>query len=166
MLTSVFMTEGRIVAENKNEPLIKGNLSIDIQQITGTLAKGTGFTLELYDIWESRFLSKAGYAPHYVEWTGTGILLNYDDVDTKTEIELMIYENGEAQGPVGALWLRLTDILHSSNVAVHRDITSTTVETWFRLVPEGKIRLKFVFSKYFFLPFLSSTDPVAVFIHR
>lgn len=141
------MTEGRIVAEDKNEPMIRGHLSIHIQSITGTPVTGTCFTLELYNIWESRFLSKRGYTPHYVEWTGAEILLDYEDIDTGTEIELMIYENDETQSPVGAVWLRLMDILRSSNVAVHQDDDgSTTVDTWFRLAPEGKIRLKLVFS--------------------
>lgn len=140
------MTEGRLVAEDKNDPLIKGHLSINIQSITGTPVTGTCFTLELYNIWESRFLSKSGYTPQYVGWTGTEISLDHKDIDTRTEIELMIYENDETQRPVGAVWLRLIDILHSSNVAVHQDDGSTTVDTWFRIAPEGKIRLKLVFS--------------------
>ena len=141
------MTEGKPFAEYKNEPLIKGYLSIRIQSITGIPVNGTCLTLELYNIRESRFLSKAGYTPHYKEWMGTGISLDYDDIDTRTEIELMIYENDKTQSPVGAVWLRLTDILHSSNVAVHRDVDSTTVDTWLRLAPKGKIHLKLVFSK-------------------
>ncbi|KAI7971859.1 hypothetical protein EIK77_007458 [Talaromyces pinophilus] len=147
ILTSIFMTEGRVVAEDKNDPLIKGYLSIKIQSITGTPVTGTCFTVELYNIWESRFLSKNGYTPQYVEWTGTEISLDYRDIDTRTEIELMIFENDKTQSPVGAVWLRLIDILHSSNVVIHRDGGSTTVDTWFRLAPKGKIRLKLVFSE-------------------
>lgn len=148
------MTEGKPFAEYKNEPLIKGHLSIHIQSITGIPVNGTCFTLELYNIRESRFLSKSGYTPHYVEWMGTGISLDYNDVDTKTEIELMIYENDKTRSPVGAVWLRLTDSLHSGNVAVHRDGDSTTVDTWFRLAPEGKTQLKLVFSKCLFYSLL------------
>lgn len=105
VLTSIFMTEGRIIAEDKNEPLIKGHLSIIIQSITSIPVTGTCFTLELYNIWESRFLSKSGYTPHYIEWAGTEISLDYNDIDTRTEIELMIYENDNTQNPVGVVWL-------------------------------------------------------------
>ena len=127
--------------------MVKGHLSIHIQSIIGTPVTGRCFTLEIYDIWGSRFLDKGGYIPHYVEWTGTETLLNYNGVDIGTEMELMVYEDDETRRPVGALWLRPVDILHSSNVAVHHDDGSSTVDTWFRLAPEGKIRLKLIFSE-------------------
>lgn len=141
------MTEGRIVAENKNEPLIKGRLSIHIQSITGIT--GTCMTLELYDFWELRDIARPSHATQYAEWAGTEISLDYDDVDTRTEIELMIYKNDETnlKTPVGAVWLRVMDILHSSNATADQDVGSTTVDSWFTIAPEGKIRLKLVFGK-------------------
>jgi hypothetical protein len=84
-----------------------------------------------------------------MEWAGTEISLDYNDVDTRTEIELMIYDNDKNKSPVGAVWLHLMDILHSSDETTRQDDNSTTIDTWFTLAPEGKIRLKLVFSKYF-----------------
>lgn len=77
--------------------------------------------------------------------------LEYDDVDTRTEIELMIYDKHKTKSPVGALWLRLIDILHSGEATEYQDDNSTIVDTWFTLAPKGKVRLKLAFSKYFLL---------------
>lgn len=144
------MTVPRILTENKDEPLLKGHLSINIQSITGTSEAGTCFTLEPYDRWEPRFI-RTKYVSHYVEWTGTEMSLEYDDIDTRTEIELMIYDNDKAKSPVGALWLRLIDILHSGEATEYQDDNSTIVDTWFILAPKGKVRLKLVFSKHVLL---------------
>ncbi|KAH8696551.1 hypothetical protein BGW36DRAFT_360380 [Talaromyces proteolyticus] len=144
-LTSIDVLEGKIVAENKNEPLKKGRLSVHIQSIIGI--NGTFISIEPYNFWEMP-TARSSKTIYYTEWTGKEISLDYEDVDTRTEIELLIYvsDNTDLKIPVGALWLRVSDIIHSNNAASHQDAGSTTIDTWFKIAPEGKIHIKLVFT--------------------
>lgn len=164
-------------SESSTRSLRKGRLLIHVHAVEGMTRQGTSTQkgVLIHSDPKGYYLKFLFAQPESIEYTRvekrmtrrithTGKSLesetfDYGEVDNQTIIELYFYDEGEEDGhslPIGALFLRVIDVLRFHNNLSQQestgsgdlpDTSSTKINSWFTIAPAGRAHLTIDFSK-------------------